>query len=166
MKRIPWRRWWKNSNRGGTLVPVRRRDMLRGEIDRMFDRFFEAPWSAFEFPWGDSWSWTPTVDVSEDGDAFEIRAEVPGVDPKDLQVSVEDGLLVIAGEKTDEAERSRGIHHVLERRFGSFRRTIELPSGVDPGAVEARHANGVLTVRLRRREGHTPRRIPVDVRRA
>jgi HSP20 family protein len=92
----------------------------------------------------------PRIDVVDDGDALRITAELPGMEPQDVEVVLEDDYLILRGEKKLEAsgeDRERGSYHV-ERAFGSFQRIIPLPDGVDAGHAEARFDNGTLTIRL------------------
>jgi HSP20 family protein len=93
-------------------------------------------------------AFNPRVDVVDDGDAMRITAELPGMEKQDVEIDVEDDVLVLRGEKTLESKsEEQGCYHV-ERAFGSFRRVIPLPKGVDVGAAEAKMKKGVLTVRL------------------
>ena len=117
---------------------------LRKEMDRLFERFFDAPWA--ELPaLGD---WTPAMDVTEDKDAITVKAEVPGVDPKDLHVSLEGDLLTIKGEKEHKEEKKDETLHRIERTYGSFVRSVRLPSTVDGAKVAASFKNGVVNIRL------------------
>jgi HSP20 family protein len=113
-------------------------------MDRLFDRFLEPAWS--EMPTlGD---WSPTVDVSEDKDAVTVKAELPGVEQKDIAVSLQDGVLSIKGEKRAEKEEKDKRYHRVERSYGAFYRSIQLPSTVDTGKVSATFKDGVVTITL------------------
>lgn len=115
---------------------------LRKEMERLFDRFFEPA----EMPTlGD---WSPTVDVSEDKDTITIKAELPGVEQKDIAVSLQDGMLSIKGEKRAEREEKDKRYHRVERSYGAFYRSIQLPSAVDAGKVAATFKDGVVTITL------------------
>ena len=117
---------------------------LRKEMDRLFDRFLEPAWS--EMPvLGD---WSPTVDVSEDKDAVTVKAELPGVEQKDIAVSLQEGMLTIKGEKRAEKEEKDKHYHRIERSYGAFYRSIQLPSAVDAGKVAATFKDGVVTITL------------------
>jgi len=117
---------------------------LRKEMDRLFDRFLEPAWS--EMPaLGD---WSPTVDVSEDKDAVTVKAELPGVEQKDIAVSLQEGMLTIKGEKRAEKEEKDKHYHRIERSSGAFYRSIQLPSVVDAGKVAATFKDGVVTITL------------------
>jgi HSP20 family protein len=130
---------------------------IRSEFDRLFDRLadFRLPslrrmfeiepfrrWEApFEFA-------TPAVDLSEDEKAYKITAELPGIDAKDVDVSVSGDMLVFKGEKHQEKEEKDTSHYLCERSYGAFRRAFRLPDGVDRDKVAADFAKGVLTITL------------------
>ena len=117
---------------------------LRKEMDRLFDRFFEPSWPQMP-TLGD---WSPTVDVTEDKDTITIKAELPGVEQKDIAVSLQDGMLSIKGEKRAEKEEKDKRYHRVERSYGAFYRSIQLPSAVDAGKVAATFKDGVVTITL------------------
>lgn len=128
---------------------------LRREIERVFEDFdWRNPWrsSAFDLEplWRRELSWvqSPAVDVVEKDKAYEITAELPGLDEKNVEVKVANGMLTIRGEKKEEKEEKRKDYFVSERRYGSFERRFQIPSGVDVGKIEATFKNGVLTVML------------------
>lgn len=107
------------------------------ELDRLFDGVLPRT-PSFE----------PALDVTEDEEAFVVRAEVPGVDPESVQVTFDDGALTIRGEKrTDDAAKNGRVHRT-ERVYGAFVRTLRFGSAIDAENVEASHKDGVLTVRL------------------
>ena len=126
------------------LVPSRNRlrrsdpfALLQNEIDVLFDDFGRG---FFQTRSGDL---VPRVDVSETENALEVTAELPGLELKDVQIEFSDDVLTIKGEKKLEKNR-----RVTERRYGSFFRAMQLPSGIDPAKIEASIANGVLTVKV------------------
>jgi HSP20 family protein len=130
---------------------------FRSEMNQLFDRFsgFGMPalrrWFDTEPAWTYKTSFsfpTPAVDVTEDDTAFKITAELPGIEEKDIDLTVSDGMLTIRGEKTYEKEEKDKDHHVSERAFGSFQRSFALPDGVDSDRIEAVLAKGVLTITL------------------
>jgi HSP20 family protein len=131
---------------------------LRRDIDRLFDDFFHAPMASFGR--GSTLQW-PTVEVSQTDKEIRITAEVPGMNEKDVELLVEDGVLTLRGEKKSESEdRDRGYS---ERFYGRFERRIALPSGVDEEKAKAEFRDGVLTVTLpRNREAERGRRIPIN----
>jgi len=145
-------------------VPARTADLWQSfhdEMDRLFDRFaggfgmpalrhlFNNPpgWtheSSFSFP-------NPAVDMTEDDKAYKVTVELPGLEEKEVTVTVAGGTLTIAGEKTyekDEKNEKNKNHHVSERAYGSFQRSFALPGGVDAEKISADMAKGVLTVTL------------------
>lgn len=90
----------------------------------------------------------PAVDIAEKDKAFEITAELPGLDAKDVDITLRNGNIVIKGEKHEDKEEKSKDYYLQERRFGSFERSFSLPDGVDAGKIEASFKNGVLTVSL------------------
>jgi HSP20 family protein len=130
---------------------------LKREMDRLFDRFFESPWA--EMPaLGD---WTPAIDVTEGKDAITVKAEVPGVEPKEIAVSLEGDLLTIKGEKEDRKEEKDERHHRVERSWGAFMRGVRLPAPVDGSKVTATFKNGVVTITLPKTASAKGTTIPV-----
>jgi HSP20 family protein len=118
---------------------------MRDELDRVFDRFEQGPrWPAL-FRFGGAMT-VPELDVRESTDAIVIETELPGVDEKDVTVSLANGVLTIKGEKKQEKEDKGENYHVTERSFGSFERSIRLPETIDEGKVEAKFDKGVLKV--------------------
>jgi HSP20 family protein len=115
---------------------------LQREIDRLFDDFTRG------FPaFGAAASGlTPSMDVVETDKEIEITAELPGLEEKDVQINVADNLLTIRGEKKAEKEEKDKDYQLIERSYGSFERTLELPDGVNADAIKASIAKGVLTV--------------------
>jgi HSP20 family protein len=113
---------------------------LQREIDRLFDDFTRG------FPAMTSPDLTPTLDVTETDKELEITAELPGLEEKDVQINVADNLLTIKGEKKAETEQKDKNYRLVERSYGSFARTLELPAGINPDQIKASIAKGVLTV--------------------
>ena len=108
-------------------------------------------------------SWYPACDVFEDKDAIKIVAEVPGVTPEDVKISLENQTLTVRGEKRQVAEEKTERVHRYERSYGAFERTFVLPSSVDSERIEASYQNGILTVSVPKAERARPREIPVNV---
>jgi len=131
---------------------------LRREFDRMFDALewgswrWPSPRSLFDFEplWrGDiGWGKEPAVDIVDTEKTYEITAELPGMDEKNIEVKFSSGVLTIKGEKKEEKEEKNKDYHLSERRYGSFQRSFTVPDGVDSGKIEATFKNGVLTVSL------------------
>lgn len=129
-------------------------EALRREVDRLFDDFgsdfWRRPFGAIANlePLSRKFAAMPAVDVSENDKAYEIAAELPGMDEKNIDVQVVNGGLTIKGEKKDEKEEKDKDRYVSERRYGSFERYFRLPDGVDAGKIEAHFSKGVLKVTL------------------
>jgi HSP20 family protein len=135
---------------------------MHGELDRLL----EDVWRGFDIaPFsGDLADFNPQVDIEETEDAYVVSAELPGLEEKDFDVSLDGDLLTLKGEKKVEREEKRkGFTH-RETSSGSFHRAFRLPAEVDADAVKAVHANGVLTVTLPKREPSRNREIPVTSR--
>lgn len=120
-------------------------DSFRKEINQLFNDFFSIGPSSLPES-----GWMPTVDVEEDDKELRIRAEIPGIEEKDLSVTLENDILTIAGEKKEEKKEENRRYVVSERRFGSFHRSIRLPEGIDREKIEAGFKNGVLRVTIPR----------------
>lgn len=128
-------------------------EKLRRDVDRLFGALdgglFNRP--AFDMApfWGrENWDIAPAVNISETDKAYEITAELPGMDEKNVDVSVANGALTIKGEKREEKEENNKGYHLQERSFGSFERRFQVPEGVDADKIEATFKKGVLTVAL------------------
>lgn len=118
---------------------------LQNEVDRVFDSFSTArPFAAF----GRNGGFEPAIDVAETADAIDVTAEIPGCEPKDVEISLVDRTLTIRGEKKTEKEEKNKNYHAVERSYGSFVRSMTLPFAADPGKVEARFDKGILKVHL------------------
>ena len=130
---------------------------LRREMDRLFEDFFRAP----VLGGGSSVSVWPSLEVSDSDDEVRVTAELPGMSDKDVELTVQDGMLTIRGEKKSESEdRDRGWS---ERYYGRFERRIALPDGADEERCEANFRDGVLTVRMPKSESAArARKIPID----
>jgi HSP20 family protein len=106
-------------------------------------------------------AWAPALDISERKDAYLVTVEVPGVEPEDLDITMEDGLLTIKGERQFTSESSEQQFHRVERRYGAFRRSITLPAQVQADQIEATFDNGVLQIAVPKAEEAKPKRIQV-----
>ena len=148
----------KEAERPSALQARRPFESLRREVDRLFDDFDRGSWlspfrrTAFEVEpfWRRELSWTsaPAVDIAETDKAYEITADLPGLDEKDVEVKLANGDLTIKGEKQEEKEQKEKGYYLHERRFGSFERRFRVPEGVDADKIEATFKKGVLTVTL------------------
>ncbi len=142
------------------LLPTLRRpnDWMATPNMRFFDRFFDD-FGLTEM--SDDKQWLPTVDVSETDDQVIVRAEVPGMDKKDISITMSDGLLTIQGEKKQETEEEKENYRFVERRYGSFSRSLRVPSGVDADKIEASYKDGVLKVAIPKSESEKSRKIEI-----
>jgi HSP20 family protein len=123
-------------------------DSLQREVERVFDEFARG-FPSFGLRASSSAGvpdLSPRMDVSETDKEFEITAELPGLEEKDVQVNFADGILTIRGEKKAEKEEKDKNFHLVERSYGSFSRALELPEGVNPDLIQANIVNGVLKV--------------------
>jgi HSP20 family protein len=126
------------------LTPWKGMEALRHEMDRAFDRFFDPRWDEFET----AGEWAPKVDVSETKDAVVVKAEIPSVEQKDINVSLQDQVLTIKGEKHHEKEEKDEKYHRVERSWGAFTRAFRMPVAVAGDKVTATFKDGTLTVTL------------------
>jgi HSP20 family protein len=161
MSLIPWRNKPLAGGPEGESSPML---ALRNEIDRLFESFFREPFGAIDWPTWGSDKWAPAVDVTDSEKELTVRAELPGIDPKDLDVTVTGNQLVLSGEKKQSTEHDGKNYYHSETRYGSFRRTIPLPEGVDTEHVEAQFANGVLTLHLPKTAPAVQKRIEVKTK--
>jgi len=120
---------------------------LQHEVDRLFSEFSRGV-PAMRWPFAGDGALSPTIDVSETDKALEVTAELPGVEEKDIDVTLSDGLLTIKAEKKAEKETKEKTYHLVERSYGAFRRTLSVPFDADPNKVEAQFEKGVLKVTL------------------
>ena len=126
---------------------------LHHRLDRMFDDFLSTEFpSASSFRWSEGFS--PDMDVSETDSEIEVTAELPGLDEKDVEVTLADGVLTVKGEKKSESkeEDKEKNHYRLERTYGAFRRTFQLPAAADDKKVSASFDKGVLTVTIAKKK--------------
>ena len=134
---------------------------LQSEMNRMLDRFFRGgDLSDLEMETG---AWMPPIDLAETEDKLTVKAEIPGIDPKEVEISVKDNILHIKGEKKEEKEEKGKNYYRMERRYGCFSRSINLPSSVDTNKVTAEYKNGVLEIALQKKEEVKPKQISVKV---
>jgi HSP20 family protein len=136
---------------------------LRSEVERVFDDFpFRLP--AVQFGTMGAAFAAPAIDMKETEKAYKITAELPGLDPEEVEVTLEDGMLRIAGEKKEEREADERGYRVSERRYGAFERLIGLPAAADDEKIKAKFKNGVLTITVAKdgRAEPSTRRIAVE----
>ena len=146
------------------LSPFRGFYDMQSEMNRMFDEVFGDVARRSGRQQGEAATrWAPVLDVlQEDGDII-VRAELPGVKPEDVDVTLHNGVLTISGERKAEEQREGSGYIVRERRYGSFRRSMTLPQGVDESGISARFDGGVLEVRVSGAAAvQEPRRIEIE----
>jgi HSP20 family protein len=138
-------------------------DLFRNRMSRLVDEAFNdflAPVTGMDETLGSNW--LPPVDVHEDGDQLVFTAEVPGI-PKDaIEITVENRLLTLSGERKFEREEDRDQYHRIERAYGTFSRTFRLPANVDASQAKATFDNGVLTVSLPKSEEAKPKKLEIS----
>src|SRR5207244_9571182 len=136
---------------------------MQEDMDRVFASFFGQPWSGGGGSVPVQTNWAPSVDLSETENEIIVRAEVPGVEPEDLEVYATEDALVLRGETRRHDERQEGTVHRMERRFGRFERQIPLPPGTRPDDAQANFRNGILELRIPKTEDarQRVRRIPI-----
>ena len=133
------------------------------DLRRVMDAFFHRPRGGERYPAGLTGGWqgvNPPVNLYEDADAYLLVAELPGVEPNDIDISIEGSTITLRGERKIDYGDDANAHRI-ERLSGEFRRAFELPAAIDTDAVEASSRNGVLMLRLPKSPEHRPRRIDV-----
>lgn len=144
------------------MASITRRDPFRdllnlqGEMTRLFGRAYGSDEAE-----GARTSWAPPIDIYETADAYRVVAELPGFNPDEVDVTVNEGTLTIKGERKFYNEVNEESFHRIERRFGAFQRLVSLPQQVQAEKVEASFDKGVLTVSIPKAEQAKPRRIEI-----
>ena len=145
------------------LIPWRKREewgltQMRREMDRLFDRFFESwPFRGF----AETGRWMPSVDVSETDKELIVRVELPGMDPKEIDISVSGNVLTVKGERKHEREEKKENFHLVERSSGSFSRSIQLPTDVQSDKIKATYKDGVLSISMPKTKAEAVKKIEV-----
>ena len=183
-KLAPWN-WFKKEQEeqqtASSALPVQRNDVpvpggavspilqLHREIDRLFDdafRGFGFPALAVQrLPAGWPGMLMPALDIQEADKQYKIALELPGVEEKDIQITLDSDVLVVRGEKRQEQEKKEGSFHRIERSYGSFQRALNLPDDANQDSIKANFKNGVLTITMDKREVSAPKQgrlIPVN----
>jgi HSP20 family protein len=143
----------------GEMAPFRDFERMRRDMDRLWDSFFERGVLRDE----DGREWLPYLDVAETKNEIVVKAEVPGLEPKDIDISLSDGLLTIKGEKKQEREEKEENYHLVERSYGSFARSIRLPNEVQSDKINASYKNGVLKIVLPKSEEAKKKEVKIKV---
>lgn len=139
---------------------IRRRtselDTLRREMDRLFTNFLPAPSEE-----NGTQAWAPRTDIVETDDAYHLAMDLPGVQPENVEVHYDDGMLRVSGQRETQSEHQDGRFHRIERSYGQFFRAFRLGSDVDPDTIDAAYDTGVLTVTVHKTEARKPRQISI-----
>ncbi len=143
-------RWEPSRRSGGELYSLQR------EFNRLFGTAFDSQTGA-----APARRWVPAIDVVEEGERYLLRADLPGLSERDVAIEVSEQILTVSGERGSESEERKQNYYRLERSTGSFSRSIRLPRGIDPEAIEASFANGVLEVSIPKPEQVKPRRVSI-----
>ena len=133
---------------------------LRRDIESMYDRFFEPDFLPSTYLFGQG-KWGPKLDISEGRKDIIVKAEIPGIEAKDLDISIDGRRLNIRGEKKQAQTEEDETYYRVERSYGYFNRTIELPAEVDPNKVDAGYKKGILKIKLRKTKSSETKRIKV-----
>lgn len=136
--------------------PFRGVRSLQGEINRLFDRDIDDSN-------GQLTQWPMRVDIREDENSIVVKADVPGMEQKDINVNVDNGMLTISEERTFSDEEHKDKYHRVERAYGRFSRSFQMPNTTNPENISATYKNGVLEVTLPKREEAKPRSIQVQI---
>jgi HSP20 family protein len=140
--------------------PYRDVGTLQERMNRLFDEMWGRGRREDESVTG---NWMPSVDVKETKDGLQIFAEVAGVDPTDVEVTVEGGVLTLKGSRTFEKAVEGETYHRVERAYGLFERSFTLPTNVEPEKIQATYKNGVLQLSLPKREEAKPKAIAIKI---
>lgn len=139
--------------------PMNRFTQLQKELERLFDPRALGNEDSSSVATCD---WIPAVDIKEEANRFVIHADIPGVDPKDIDITMENGVLTLKGERLSERKEEREGYKRVERARGTFYRRFGLPDTADAGRISARGANGVLEIVIPKQEYTQPRKITVE----
>jgi HSP20 family protein len=143
----------------GELAPFREFERVRRQMDRLWDSFLEGGLGRRS----EEAEWLPSLDVAETKNELVVKAEVPGMDPKDIDISLSDGRLTIKGEKRQEKEEKEADYHLVERSYGSFIRSVQLPREVQGDKISASYKNGILKITLPKSEEAKKKEIKIKV---
>lgn len=136
---------------------------IQERMNRLFDEAFRGVSRPAEDDWALGGSWAPAVDIFEREGNIVLQAELPGVDPKDVDIRVENNVLTLRGERKWDNEVKRESYHRVERAYGAFSRSFTLPTIVETEKIKAEYKEGLLRVTLPKKEEARPKQIPVSV---
>ena len=143
--------------------PARELGSFQNEVNRLFSTFFDTPTTAAPGQNVARRRWTPALDVTETEGEYVLKADLPGLTEDDVSIEVQDNVLTVSGERKFEHEDRKGGYRRIERSYGSFRRSLTLPEGVDAEAVKAGFDHGVLEIRVPKPEQRKPRKVEISV---
>jgi HSP20 family protein len=143
--------------------PFRDLVSIQDRMNRIFDDAFRGARTGSEDDWALGGTWAPAVDIFEKDGSIVLKAELPGVDPKDVDVRVENNVLTLRGERKFENEVKREHYHRVERAYGTFSRSFTLPNVVDTEKIKAEYKEGILQVSLPQKEEAKPKQISISV---
>jgi len=141
------------------LAPFREFERMRREMDRLWDSFLERKPTTIE----EEGEFLPALDLAETDNELVVKCEVPGLEPKDIDISLSDGMLTIKGEKKQEREEKQADYHLVERSYGAFSRSIQLPKEVQGEKINASYKNGILKITLPKSEEAKKKEIKIKV---
>jgi HSP20 family protein len=141
------------------LAPFKDFERMRRQMDRLWDSFFEGGLRRRT----EEREWLPSLDVAETKNEIVVKAEVPGMDPKDIDISLSDGMLTIKGEKKQEREEKEADYHLVERSYGSFSRSVQLPTEVQSDKINASYKDGILRISLLKSEEAKKKEVKIKV---
>jgi HSP20 family protein len=140
--------------------PLGEMEKMRNTMDRVWDSFLETGAPKRK---GDVGSWLPSLDISETKNEIVVKAELPGIDPKEIDISLSDGILSIKGEKKEERDEKESDYHLVERSYGSFTRLVRLPKEVKNDKINASYKDRILKITLPKSEEAKKKEIKIKV---
>jgi HSP20 family protein len=140
--------------------PVRELGTIQSDMNRFFNSFFDTPTHSRGAALR---RYVPAMDLVDSGESFVLKADLPGLSESDVSIEVRDNVLTVSGERKSEHEDRKAGYYRVERSYGSFRRSLTLPEGVDPSAVTATFDKGVLEVTVPKPEQQAPRKVQITV---
>jgi HSP20 family protein len=146
--------------------PIRDLMSLQERMNRLFDQSYRGTGRTQDDDWALGGSWAPAVDIFEKDGNIVLKAELPGIDPKSVEIRVENNVLTLRGERKLEDEVKKDGFHRVERTYGTFTRSFTLPTVVDTEKIKAESKDGVLKVTLPQREEAKPKQIQIQVAQA
>ena len=146
---------WKPSRE---LVPFKQFERMRRNLDQLWDSFFGG-----ELERRVGGEWFRSLDLAETDNELVVKAELPGMDPKDIEISLSDGMLTIKGVKKQEKEEKKSDYHFIERSYGAFTRSIQLPRQVEREKISASYKNGLLRITLPKSEEAKKKEVKIKV---